>query len=114
MAMRRTRGIVTDGATSDAKSEADVIMTAATLGFAAGFVRDDQPVQFDMDPLDVANPAWTVDFQNAVRKIDAAIADYLKAHHQEPKGKVHAGLAPGYTKGAVIVGVYALAGQSAP
>ena len=114
MPFRRTLSIVTDTATGDAKKEADVIMTAAALGFAASFVKDDQPVQFDMDPLDLGHPEWSEPFQRAVQKIDTAIADYLKAHHLEPRGKVHAGLAPGYTKGAVIVGVYKLAGQLAP
>src|SRR5262245_46185173 len=114
MPFRRTLSIVTDTATGDAKKEADVIMTAAALGFAASFVKDDQPVQFDMDPLDLGHPEWSEPFQRAVQKIDTAIAEYLNAHHLEPRGKVHAGLAPGYTKGAVIVGVYKLAGQLAP
>ena len=35
MAFRRTKGIVTDSDLSDPKKEADVIMTAAALGFAA-------------------------------------------------------------------------------
>src|SRR5262249_60233022 len=43
-----------------------------------------------------------------------AIGDYLKAPPPGAGGKAHAGLAPGYTKGAVIVGVYKLAGQLAP
>src|SRR5215468_7103804 len=114
MPFRRTLSIVTDVPIMDAKKEADVIMTAAALGFAASYVKDDQPVQFDMDPLDLAHPEWSEPFQRAVQKIATAIADYLKAHHLEPRGKVHAGLASGYTKGAVIVGVYKLAGQLAP
>jgi hypothetical protein len=40
--------------------------------------------------------------------------DYLKKSNLEPAGKVNAGLAPDYSKGAVIMGVYKLANQSAP
>ena len=47
-------------------------------------------------------------------KIDKAVVDYLKKNNLEPAGKVNAGLAPDYSKGAVIMGVYELANQSAP
>lgn len=114
MPFRRTTGIVSNLPSSDPKTEADVIMTAAALGFAASYIEKDQPIQFDMDPLDVREPAWTKAFNDAVGKLDRAIADYLQRSGRAPKNKVHAGTAPGYTKGAVIVGVYALAGQTAP
>jgi hypothetical protein len=114
MPFRRTTGIVSNLPSSDPKTEADVIMTAAALGFAASYIEKDQPIQFDMDPLDVREPAWTKAFNDAVGKLDRAIADYLQRSGRAPKNKVHAGTSPGYTKGAVIVGVYALAGQTAP
>ena len=111
---RRTKGIVSDFDGSDPKKEADVILTAATLGFAASYVREGAPIQFDMDPLEGQDPGKTKAFEGTVGKIDVAIADYLKKNRLEPADKVHAGMSPGYTKGAVIVGVYKLAGQSAP
>lgn len=114
MPFRRTTGIVSNLNTTDPRKEADVILTAATLGFAATYIKNDRPIQFDMDPLDVADQIKTAAFKSAVTKIDRAIADYLKQHDLAPKNKVHAGTSPGYTKGAVIVGVYEIAGQSAP
>jgi hypothetical protein len=114
MPFRRTTGIVSNLNTTDSRKEADVILTAATLGFAATYIKNDRPIQFDMDPLDVADQIKTAAFKSAVTKIDRAIADYLKQHDLAPKNKVHAGTSPGYTKGAVIVGVYEMAGQSAP
>ena len=89
-------------------------MTAGALGFAASYIEKDQPIQLDMDPLDVREPAWTKAFNDAVGKLDRAIADYLQRSGRAPKNRVHAGTSPGYTKGAVIVGVYALARQTAP
>ena len=114
MPFRRTTGIVSNLNTSDPSKEADVIITAATLGFAATYIKNDRPVQFDVDPLDVADQDRTAAFKSAVTKIDRAIANYLKQHDLAPKNKVHAGTSPGYAKGSVIVGVYELAGQSAP
>jgi hypothetical protein len=114
MSFRRTRGIVSDLDSSDAKKEADVIMTAAAVGFAASYIKNDHPIQFDMDPLDVPDEGKTKTFNGAVNKIDKAVADYLHKKGLAPKNKVHAGTSPGYTKGAVIVGVYKLAGQTAP
>ena len=114
MPFRRTKGIISDVDASDPKQEGDVIMTAATVGFTATYIQDDRPIQFDMDPLDVPDQAKSAAFTRAVTKIDAAIADFLKKNHLEPKNKVYSGVCPGYTTGAVIVGVYKLAGQEAP
>jgi len=108
---RRTAGIFTDSRSSQPSVEADVIMTAIALGFAASYVKDGLPVRFDIDPRERRD--WT-DFAAVVGKIDRAVVDYLSSHDLEPAGKVHAGLAPDYSKGAVVVGVYTLAGQSAP
>ncbi|MGE0680274.1 MAG: hypothetical protein AB7P69_05115 [Candidatus Binatia bacterium] len=113
MSFRTTKGIVSHTDQSDPKKEADVIMTAAALGFAASYIEDGRPIQFDRDPLDVDQKDVTA-FNDAVTKIDKAIADYLKKYELAPRNRVHAGTAPGYTKGAVIVGVYTLAGHSAP
>jgi hypothetical protein len=52
-------------------------MTAAALGFAASYIEKDQPIQFDMDPLDVRDQGKTRAFNDAVSKLDRAIADYL-------------------------------------
>jgi len=104
-------GILTDSDSSDPRVEADVIMTAMAVGFAASYVKNDVPVRFDIDPKDRND--WGA-FKAVVAKVDRAIVDYLSKHHMEPAGKVNAGLAPDYSKGAVVVGVYTLAGQSAP
>ena len=111
---RATKGIVSDLDTSDPKKEADVIVTAAALGFAASYIQEGDPIQFDMDPLEAQVAGKLPAFEAVVGKIDRAIADYLKKNKLEPADSVHAGLCPGYTRGAVIVGVYKLAGQSAP
>ena len=63
MSFRRTRGIVSDLDSSDAKKEADVIMTAAAVGFAASYIKNDHPIQFDMDPLDVPDESKTKTFK---------------------------------------------------
>jgi hypothetical protein len=112
MPFRRTKGIVTDSDLSDPKKEADVIMTAATLGFAASYVKNGTPIRFDIDPKDQAKDLTGL--QAVVAKIDKAVVNYLKRNNLEPAGKVNAGLAPDYSKGAVIMGVYKLANQSAP
>ena len=79
MPFRRTKGIVTDSDLSDPKKEADVIMTAAALGFAASYVKNGTPIRFDMDPKYRAE-----DFpglQAVVAKIDKAVVDYLKKNN---------------------------------
>ena len=53
MSFRTTKGIVSNFDGSDPKKEADVIMTAAALGFAASYIAKERPIQFDRDPLDV-------------------------------------------------------------
>ena len=111
--LRRTAGIVSDGPASEPRREADVIMTAAALGFAADYIATARkPLQFDMDPLDTADPQRQAAFQATVAKMDRAVAAYLAGRGLN--GHVHAGLSPGYWQGAVIMGVYALAGQEAP
>ena len=112
MSFRRTRGIVTDSDLSDPRKEADVIMTAAALGFAASYVANGTPIRFDINPEDGAE--GFTGLQAVVGKIEKAVVDYLMRNNLEPAGKVNAGLAPDYSKGAVIMGVYALANQSAP
>jgi hypothetical protein len=112
VAFRRTKGIVTNADSSDPGKEADVIMTAAALGFAASQVKSGNPIRFDIDPKDQSRD-WA-GFQAVVAKIDKAVVNYLKKNKLEPRGKVNAGLAPDYSKGAVIMGVYMLANQSAP
>ena len=107
MSFRRTRGIVTDSDSSDPRKEADVIMTAAALGFAASYVANGTPLRFDIDPKDRAKDLTGL--QTVVGKIEKAVVDYLKRNNLEPAGKVNAGLAPDDSKGAVIMGVYALA-----
>jgi hypothetical protein len=113
-AFRRTKGIVTDDSSSDPMKEADVIMTAAVLGFAGSYIATSKnPIQFDMDPLDTTDQKKTTDFNTTVAKMDAAVAAYLTKEGIAPS-PVHARVSPGYTEGAVIMGVYTLAGQKAP
>ena len=69
-------------------------------------------MRFDIDPKDQAKDLTGL--QAVVAKIDKAVVDYLKKNDLEPTGKVSAGVAPDYSKGAVIMGVYKLANQSAP
>jgi hypothetical protein len=110
---RRTKGIVSkDG---DPEKEADVIMTAAALGLAGSCIAATMnPIQFDMDPLDQSKePAKTKLFETTVAKMDAAVAAYLTKKSIAPSN-VKAGTSPGYSQGAVIMGVYTLAGKSAP
>lgn len=95
--MRRTQGIVTDGSSSDPRTEADVIMTAAALGLAADYIATHkQPLQFDMDPLDAANPndqAKSELFKAVVAKMDTAVASYLTKKGLAAD-RVRAGLSP--------------------
>jgi len=50
MPFRNTKGIVTED--GDPDIEADVIMTAAALGFAASIIEETKnPIRFDMDPF---------------------------------------------------------------
>src|SRR5215510_7321813 len=117
MSLRRTKGIVTDRASSDPGKEADVIMTAAALGLAGDYIATTKrPLQFDMDPLEANNPKEemkTTLFNATVPKMDAAVAAYLTKKNLAPS-QVHAGLSPGYWQGAMIMGVYVLAGQESP
>ena len=116
-ALRRTRGIVTDSASSEPRKEADVIMTVAALGFAGDYIATTKkPLQFDMDPLDADDPKEQTKaalFKATVSKMDAAVAAYLTRKGLAPSG-VRSGLSPGYWPGAMIMGVYALAGQEPP
>jgi len=117
MSLRRTKGIVTDSSSSDPTKEADVIMTAAALGLAGDYIATTKkPIQFDMDPLEANNPkeqTKTALFNTTVPKMDAAVAAYLTKKNLAPS-QVHAGLSPGYSQGAAIMGVYVLAGQETP
>lgn len=117
MSLRRTQGIVTDGPSSDPAIEADVIMTAAGLGFTADYLASNrQPLQFDTEPAapDGADEAARSErFRATVTKIDGAVAAYLRSQGLVPQG-VRAGTTPGYWPGAMIMGVYVLAGQEQP
>ena len=110
---RNTQGIVT--AQGDANQEADVIMTAAALGLAASYINESKnPLSFDMDPLELQKDAKAfARFAAIVGKMDRAVAAYLKLTRNEPG--VKAGFSPDYDQqGAVIMGVYTLAGAKAP
>jgi hypothetical protein len=54
---------LTDSASSDVGAEADVITTAALLGFAASQVMADSSVRFDLDPLEAKDDATWQEFQ---------------------------------------------------
>ncbi|MFD1559654.1 hypothetical protein ACFSHT_29115 [Paraburkholderia silviterrae] len=112
-AFRRTKGIVSND--GNPETEADVIMTAVTLGFAGAYIAESgSPIQFDMDPLEGAKePAKTKQFEGIVGKMDSAVAAYL-TKTGKLRSEVKAGLSPGYSEGAVIMGVYSLAGKNGP
>jgi len=113
MPFRNTKGIVTES--GDPIFEADVIMTAATLGFAAAYIAETgNPIRFDMDPLDVQKDekSFTV-FTDAIGRMNEAIHSYL-VKMGIASSEVQASLSPQYGKGAVIMGIYKLAGQTAP
>ena len=101
MSLRRTKGIVSDDSSSDPGKEADVIMTAAALGLAGDYIATtNQPLQFDMDPLDAHNPkdqTKSALFNTTVSKMDAAVAAYLTKKNLAPS-PVRSGLSPGYCK----------------
>jgi hypothetical protein len=108
---RTTRGIVSDTADSNPGKEADVIMTAVILGLAASYIAETKnAMRFDVEPK--ADNSDLDTLQKAVTKMDAAIKAYFIGKNFVPK--VVAGEAPRYDKGAVIMGVYKMAGQSAP
>jgi hypothetical protein len=79
MSFRRTSGIVTDSDLSDPRKEADVIMTAAALGFAASYVANGTPIRFDINPEDGAE--GFTGLQAVVGKIEKAVVDYLKRNN---------------------------------
>ena len=113
MPFRSTKGIVTkDG---DPAVEADVIMTAAALGFAGSHIATTKnPLQFDIDPLVAeSDREWTNLFKATVQKLDAAVGAYLTRKGIAPS-HVKAGTSPGYGEGAIIMGVYKLVGKAAP
>ena len=114
MSLRRTQGIVTDRSSSDPTKEADVIMTAAALGLAADYIATErQPLQYDMDPLD----AGAIHQAPAVQR-DGGEDGHCRRRALDQEGDapahVRAGLSPGYWPGAMIMGVYVLAGQEIP
>jgi hypothetical protein len=90
-------------------------MTAAALGLAADYIATArQPLQFDMDPLEADRDGSKLElFKQTVAKMDVAVAGYLNRVGLAP-AHVQAGLSPGYWQGAMIMGVYALAGQAPP
>lgn len=112
MPYRRTYGIVTDYGTSNPGFEADVIMTAAVLGLAVSYIKNLVPIRFDMDPRD-KDKEWEL-FKEVVQRLNSAAVGYLGRNNLLPSGTVEAGFAPLHTKGAVVVGVYHLAGQKTP
>jgi hypothetical protein len=115
MALRRTKGIVSDVLTSDPTKEAEVIITAAALGLAADYIATTKkPIQFDMDPLEQKDPKRTALFQSVVGRMDKAVDAYLRKKGIVAATAVHQGLSPGYHEGAAIMGVYLLAGQQVP
>ncbi|WP_263142062.1 hypothetical protein [Pseudomonas sp. RIT-PI-AD] len=110
---RRTKSIVSE--LGDPEVEADVIMTSVALGFSAEYIKQTgNTIQFDIDPLDASlHPGKKIAFEAVVKKISHAIVKYLSAAVDQ-SSKVTAGLSPGYYPGAVIMGVYKLAGKQAP
>lgn len=115
MRFKQTYGIVTDLEDSNPAVEADVIMTATALGLAASYVKEGISIRFDMDPKDkLKDPIEWEKFKVTVGKLDTAVVAFLKKNNMEPMGEVNAGTAPDFSKGAVIMGIYRLAGQTGP
>jgi len=90
-------------------------MAAAALGLTGSYIATTQnPIQFDIDPLvAVSDKEWATLFKTTVDKMDVAVAAYLRRKGIAPSA-VKAGTSPGYSEGAIIMGVYTLAGKSAP
>jgi hypothetical protein len=112
MPFRCTAGIVSDTPQSDAAKEADVIMTAVMLGFSASQIKNNHPVRFDTDPGDPIGDIKK--YYDAVSQISHAVEAYFVAKGLLPRGSVGFDLAPNYSKGAVVVGVYKIAGHPTP
>ncbi|MEU8571101.1 hypothetical protein AB0C51_22620 [Streptomyces pathocidini] len=87
-------------------------MTGAVLGLATSYIKNQAPIRFDMDPRD-KDKEWE-SFKEIVHRLNTAAVGYLSRNNLLPSGTVAAGFAPQHTKGAVIVGVYQLAGQKIP
>ncbi|MGW1194824.1 hypothetical protein ACWD4B_03025 [Streptomyces sp. NPDC002536] len=103
---------MTDSESSDPGIEADVIMTAAVLGLAVSHIKSQIPIQFDMDPRDKGKDEES--FRAVIGQLKTAAAGYLSRNNLLPAATISAGFAPQHTKGAVIVGVYRMAGQEPP
>ncbi|WP_271952476.1 hypothetical protein [Ruegeria faecimaris] len=114
MAYRRTSGILTNGG-ADPKLEADYIVAAAIVGHSIEQIRANVDVQFSMEPSDEMprSDKWSREWdqlQQAAQKIGqlAALEIDMQGH------SVRAGTAVDHKTGAVIVGVYGLAGHEPP
>jgi hypothetical protein len=120
---RRTKGILTES--GDPKTEADVIMTAALLGFSAWRLGDPAdrastlgpldtgPVRFDADPGTPQRPISNADraeLETGVNRLQRAVAAYLGTLNTP----VSSGLSGSWSEGACIMGVYTAAGQKTP
>lgn len=111
MPFRSTRGILTDSDDANPAIEADVIMTAAVAGFTAARILENKPVRFDLNPAE--QDQWE-SFQRVILKLNAAVEPYVRARGAE--GSIKADFAPKFDPDhrGVIMGVYQLAGRSAP
>lgn len=110
MSFRTSAGLVSDH--GDPSFEADVIMTAATLGMAGMQCLKQQSLRFDIDPKDQKS-SWTA-FEAVVDRIDDAVHAHLSAFYLNMRNTVRAGLAVDHQTGAAIMGIYEIGGQSPP
>lgn len=106
MSFRRTLGIVSNNDPGAFQFEADLIITAVTLGFSIEQRSLGKPVRFDMEAGSQAE--WDA-FVDVVHRIDSAVSSYFEKTGTSTKGNIQPGLTVDHTKGAVIVGVYDLA-----
>jgi hypothetical protein len=138
MPFRRTWGIVSDLPDGDPsrweeeaalipKFEADVIMTAATLGLTH-YVREQNglPIEFGYEPLDEPSLAQMSPqdrqreeekyqkFVDVAWRIDDAVWQYFVQKGVTPGDTVRTRPFPPYYEGAVVVGVYELADHPFP
>lgn len=114
MAYRRTNGILTNDAAAP-EAEADYIVASAIVGHSIQQIKAGVDVQFSMEPTD-EDPKpekWETEWgklQQAAQKIGELAAKEVGPDSH----RVKAGTAVDHGVGAVIVGIYGLAGHEKP
>lgn len=117
MEFRHTKGILTDSSTSDPVLDADFIVSAMVTGFAIQRLQSNCDVQFDIAPKEAGDDdaKWQRQLDQ-LDKVAQAIGDAAKTFLGVQTGNpnVRAGTAVDHRQGAVIVGIYGIAGHERP